>query len=111
MEDGKKEPTPDELKSRIRELEDENAELKKSRAEDPPEEESAKDETDPPKDEQRSATGSGNNDAELRAIALACGRNQNHALQGERKGNGEKERVFDCAGDPLAGGRECGRRL
>ena len=75
MEDGKKEPTPDELKSRIRELEDENAELKKSRAEDPPEgEEDAKDKTDPPKDEQRSAAGGGNNDAELRAIALACGR-------------------------------------
>ena len=75
MEDGKKEPTPDELKSRIRELEDENAELKKSRAEDPPEgEEDAKDETDPPEDEQRSAACGGNNDAELRAIALACGR-------------------------------------
>lgn len=66
MEVESKEPTSDELRAKIRELEEENAQLKK-RSEDPPPEDGEKE--DPPPEEKKEETRSACNESELRAMA------------------------------------------
>lgn len=71
MEVESKEPTNEELRAKIRELEEENAQLKK-RSEEPPPEEGKKEDPPPPekKEEARSAC----NESELRAMAATFNR-------------------------------------
>lgn len=71
MEVESKEPTSDELRAKIRELEEENAQLKK-RSEDPPPEDGEKE--DPPPEEKKEETRSACNESELRAMAATFNR-------------------------------------
>lgn len=71
MEVESKEPTSDELRAKIRELEEENAQLKK-RSEEPPPEEGKKE--DPPPPEKKEETRSACNESELRAMAATFNR-------------------------------------
>lgn len=75
MADEPKEPTSDELRTKIRELEEENAQLKK-RSEDPPPEDGKRE--DPPaeakEDEKEGENRSACNEAELRAMAATFNR-------------------------------------
>lgn len=71
MEVESKEPTSDELRAKIRELEEENAQLK-NRSEDPPPEDGEKE--DPPPEEKKEETRSACNESELRAMAATFNR-------------------------------------
>ena len=71
MEVESKEPTSDELRAKIRELEEENAQLKK-RSEEPPPEEGKKE--DPPPEKKEEETRSACNESELRAMAATFNR-------------------------------------
>ena len=71
MEVESKEPTSDELRAKVRELEEENAQLKK-RSEEPPPEEGKKE--DPPPPEKKEETRSACNESELRAMAATFNR-------------------------------------
>lgn len=71
MADESKEPTSDELRAKIRELEEENAQLKK-RSEEPPPEDGEKE--DPPPEEKKEETRSACNESELRAMAATFNR-------------------------------------
>ncbi|WP_277201435.1 phage major capsid protein [Victivallis vadensis] len=72
MEVESKEPTSDELRTKIRELEEENAQLKKRSEEPPPEE--GKKEDPPPEGKKEEETRSACNESELRAMAATFNR-------------------------------------
>lgn len=72
MEVESKEPTSDELRAKIRELEEENAQLKKRSEEPPPEE--GKKEDPPPEGKKEEETRSACNESELRAMAATFNR-------------------------------------
>lgn len=72
MEVESKEPTSDELRAKIRELEEENAQLKKRSEEPPPED--GKKEDPPPEGKKEEETRSACNESELRAMAATFNR-------------------------------------
>jgi hypothetical protein len=72
MADEPKEPTSDELRTKIRELEEENAQLKKRSEEPPPED--GKKEDPPPEGKKEEETRSACNESELRAMAATFNR-------------------------------------